>query len=75
MKDRRNARLKHYWIVTYDINGKPHRYFCWDYEQVWRWSKTPEKATRFYTKEFASSQMESCSMSWQYKYSVRSIEK
>lgn len=65
---------KDYWIVTYDMMGSPHRYFCWDLSQVWRWSKTPSKATQFRNAETAKAQVESCSMAWQYKYTVRQIK-
>lgn len=64
---------KDYWIVTFDMLGSPHRYFCWDQHQVWRWSKTPKKATQFRSREVAISQVESCSMAWQYSYVVHRV--
>lgn len=70
---RKARRRKHYWIVTYDINSRPNKYFCWDYEKVWRWSVTPAQASRFHTREFAISEMENTSMSWQYSYAVHRV--
>lgn len=61
------------WIVTQDCAGIPVRYFCYDYEQVWRWSRSLSKASRFTTRDGAIRHIESTTMPYRHHYTVRRL--
>lgn len=63
----------HDWVVTYEIGTCVLKYFRWDRDEVWRWTQSVDRATRFQSEESARREVESSSMAWRYAYAVRKI--
>jgi hypothetical protein len=61
------------WVVVYEVGGIPMKYFRWDMEQTWKWTKTPSRATQFRTESQAERDVESCSMAWRSQYQIRKV--
>ena len=61
------------WVVTYEVGGKAVKYFRWDMDEVWKWTKTLSMASSFPSEDIARIQMENCEVGWRYQYEVRKI--
>lgn len=61
------------WVVTYEVGGRTVKYFRWDMDEVWKWTKTLNMASLFPSEDTARMQMESCEVAWRYQYEVRKI--
>jgi hypothetical protein len=64
---------KENWVVTYEVGGMPVKYFRWDINEIWKWTKTAHRATQFRTESQARIEVESCSMAWRYQYQIRKV--
>lgn len=63
----------HRYLVTYEVGGQPIKYLTWDYNQVWRWTRSHGRATRFTSETAARLSAQSTSMPDQYRYTIRRI--
>ena len=61
------------WVVTYEVGGRTVKYFRWDIDEVWKWTKTLHMASLFPSEDIARTQMDSCEAGWRYQYEVRKI--
>jgi hypothetical protein len=69
-----NLRQNPYgWIVAQEIMGTPVKFFRWDRDEVWKWTKTQAMASVFSSEETARREMESCEAGWKYRYAVYKI--
>lgn len=69
---RRKKKIGRY-VIAYTVGGMEVKWLAWDYDQVWRWSKSIRRAAQFKTEQQAILEAESTSMVWQYKYVVRRL--
>jgi hypothetical protein len=69
-----NLRQNPYgWIVAQETMGSPVKFFRWDRDAVWAWTKTQAMASVFPSEETARREMESCEAGWKYRYTIRKI--
>ena len=61
------------WVVVYESMGMPVKYFRWDMDEVWKWTKTASMASSFPTKEIAEIQIQGCEVGWKYNYEIRKL--
>lgn len=59
------------WVVTQDIGGIPVRYFRFDYNKVWTWTRSPKRATVFTSPKGAERVVSTTTMPYSSQYSVR----
>lgn len=64
---------EHGWIVAQEMMGTPVKFFRWDRDEVWKWTKTKTKASVFPSEEVARREMESCDVAWKYRYTICKI--
>lgn len=69
----RTKRHPYRYVITYEVGGKPIRYMTWDYQQVWRWTGSPNMATRFTSEQVARRSVQSTSLPDRFRYSIRRI--
>jgi hypothetical protein len=62
--------LKTYVIVFAIAGSKPIKYFRYDYEEVWVWSKTPSRATKFRSYDSADNAAQNCSVYYKSSYEI-----
>lgn len=67
------VQATHGWVVAYEVGGKPVKYFRWDRDEVWKWTKTMNMAAVFPTEDVASRQMKNCDISWKYQYKINKV--
>lgn len=63
IKQVKQSRSKTVWLIE-----STHGYLAWDYEQVWRWTKTLSRAARFPTRDAADRAAKSTMMSMRFRY-------
>lgn len=61
------------WVVTYEVGGNAVKYFRWDRDEVWKWTKTPSMASSFMSEEAAHREMQNCEAGWRYQYSIKKL--
>lgn len=59
------------WVVTQDIGGVPVRYFRFDYNKVWTWTRSPKRAAVFTSLKGAERVVSTTTMPYSSQYSVR----
>lgn len=69
-----NLRQNPYgWIVAYEAMGTQVKFFRYDRDEVWKWTKNRDKASVFPSEEVARWEMESCEAGWKYRYTICKI--
>jgi hypothetical protein len=69
-----NLRQNPYgWIVAQEMMGTHVKFFRWDRDEVWKWTKTQTQAAVFPSEEVARREMESCEVAWRYRYTICKI--
>jgi len=58
-------------VISYDVGGKPVKYLVWDYLEIWRWTKSLSRATRFPSYEQAEIEARGTSMAYKHKFTIR----
>ena len=69
----RIRRHPYRYVITYEVGGNPIRYMTWDYNQVWRWTRSSSMAARFTSEQVAQSCVQSTSLPDRFRYSIRRI--
>lgn len=61
------------YLITYEVGGRPVRYFTWDAHLIWTWTPTESKASRFTNHDTAKLCADSTSMPDRYRYTIRRV--
>lgn len=69
----RNKTHPYRYLITYEVAGQPIKYLAWDYNHVWRWTRSPARATRFTSETVARLSAQSTSMPDRHRYTIRRI--
>lgn len=69
-----NLRQNPYgWIVAQESMTTPVKFFRWDRDNVWAWTRTQAMASVFPSEDVARREMESCEAGWKYRYTICKI--
>lgn len=67
------SKKHHCWVVAQEVGGVPIRYFRFDYNKGWGWTRSLSKATKFVSKNSALREITFTSMPDRHVYNLRKV--